>query len=58
MSMVIQGIELTDQQMAAINPVINQYSKKARIDVKKMEADCLEAMQAAGCPLQVDPPAQ
>ncbi len=53
MGMVIQGVELSDRQLAATTPVINQYSKK-RMTTKgklQMEMDCLEAMKAAGCPL-------
>lgn len=57
MGMVIQGVELDDKQLAAIVPVINQYSKKRMTtkDKLRMEKDCLDAMQAAGCPI-VQPP--
>lgn len=55
MSMEIDGVELTDQQMAIINPLINEYSKATRINLKKMKADCLAAMEAAGCPLLPEP---
>lgn len=54
MGMVLQGVELDDDQMAAIVPVINQYAQKSRMTTKdklQMEQDCLEAMKAAGCAL-------
>lgn len=53
MGMYLCGIELTDEQMAAINPVINKNTLKSRINKQKMEQDCLEAMKEAGCPLIV-----
>ncbi|MDH0342119.1 hypothetical protein [Chromobacterium haemolyticum] len=51
MSMVINGIELSDEQLAAIVPVINKFAQKTRINKKQMEEECLAAMKEAGCPL-------
>lgn len=58
MGMVLKGVELSDEQMAVINPLINQYSQKSRLTTKdklQMEKDCLDAMQKAGCPLALPP---
>ena len=52
MSMVIQGIELSQEQLDAIVPVINKYAKKPSNNPAKMEVDCLAAMEKANCPLQ------
>lgn len=51
MSVAINGIELTDAQMRVITPIINRHANMPRIDVAKMEADCLSAMKEAGLPL-------
>lgn len=51
MSIAINGIELTDAQMCAITPIINRHANMPRIDVAKMEAECLLAMKEAGYPL-------
>lgn len=51
MSMLINGIELTDEQLAAIVPVVNKFSQSSRTNKKQMEDECLAAMKEAGCPL-------
>lgn len=51
MSMVMDGKELSEAQIAAVNPVIAKYMQKARINKKAMESECLQAMIDAGCPL-------
>ncbi len=56
MGMVLKGVDLSDEQMKAVVPLINQYSQKSRLTTKdklQMEKDCLDAMQNAGCPLAV-----
>lgn len=58
MGMELKGVELTDEQMKAIVPLVNQYSQKCRLTAKdklQMEKDCLDAMQKAGCPLVLPP---
>lgn len=53
MSMRIRGVELDDQQLNSIVPIINKYSQKrlTKKEKARMETDCIEAMNAAGCPL-------
>jgi len=53
MSLVIKGVELTQEQINVILPIINRYSQKPRLDKLAMERECLEAMEHAGCPLAV-----
>lgn len=51
MSMVIKGVELSDDQLNAITPVIKKFAQRSRINKQQMEEECLKAMQEAGCPL-------
>ena len=51
-------LDLSDEQMKGIVPLINRYSQKSRLTTKdklQMEKDCLGAMQKAGCPLVLPP---
>lgn len=53
MGIVLQGKELNQEQLDAVLPVINARMI-GRISHKKFEAACLEAMDKAGCPFELD----
>ena len=53
MKIILQGKELTQEQLDAVLPVINARMI-GRIALRKFESACLEAMDKAGCPLFED----
>ena len=50
MEVVINDIPLSQAQLDAIVPVLNEAMQK-RMSKKVLEAKCIEAMANAGCPL-------
>ena len=50
LSVKVRGKELTQQQLDAIVPVVNDRMNK-RVSAKNFEDSCLKAMEEAGCPL-------
>ena len=53
MSINLQGHILNQRQLDAIVPVMNQLMQ-GKVSQKKFEAKCVEALEAAGCPLGYD----
>ncbi|WP_024717979.1 hypothetical protein [Pseudomonas putida] len=53
MSIVLQGHKLNQRQLDAITPVMNDLMQ-GRVSQKKFEQACVDAIEAAGCPLGYD----
>jgi hypothetical protein len=49
MGIQLQGQDLTQEQLDAIVPVLNDRMR-GRVTHRKFESACLEAMDKAGCP--------
>lgn len=50
LSIIIRGKKLTQEQLDAIVPVVNDRTSR-RMTAQKFEEACLKAMKDAGCPL-------
>lgn len=50
MSIILRGHQLTQPQLDAIVPVLND-SMNGKISKKKFEQACVDACAAAGCPV-------
>lgn len=50
MSIILRGYKLTQPQLDAIVPVLNDHMA-GRISKKKFEQACIDAIEKAGCPL-------
>lgn len=53
MSIVLRGYKLNQRQLDAITPVMNDLMQ-GRVSQKKFEQACVDAIEAAGCPLGYD----
>lgn len=53
MSVVLRGFVLEQPQLDAIVPVLNAHMV-GQISKKKFEQACVDAIEAAGCPLRED----
>ena len=51
MGIQLQGKDLTQEQLDAIVPVLNDRMR-GRVTHRKFESACLEAMDRAGCPFE------
>lgn len=53
MSIILRGYKLTQPQLDAIVPVLNDHME-GKISKKKFEQACVDALDKAGCPLRDD----
>lgn len=57
MSIILRGHELTQPQLDAIVPVLNDHMN-GKISKKKFEQACVDACASAGCPIPNQEPAK